>query len=148
MRTAPRRATRARRAGGGRRGAAAAELAVLLPFLALLLAFAVDFCRVYHHAQVVQACAEHGALYASETAKRNPGTTTSDSDAAVQAAVAEGATLNPPLKSGNVSVNIAGGAATVTVTYQLSTITSVPGMPATLTVTRKATVPVAPQVGQ
>jgi Flp pilus assembly protein TadG len=123
-------------------------LAVLVPFLAFMLAVAVDFCRVYYHAQVVQACADAGARYASETARRDPATTTDDGDAAVNAAVAEGATLNPPLAAGNVNVSIAGGSATVTVTYQVNTITGVPGMPATLTVTRRVTMAVAPKAGQ
>jgi Flp pilus assembly protein TadG len=113
-----------------------------------MLAIAVDFCRVYYQAQVVQASADSAAMYASETAKRNPATTKDDTDAAVQAAVAQGAGLNPPLSADNVSVTIAGGFATVTVTYQLNTITSVPGMPGTLTVTRGVTMPVAPQTGQ
>jgi Flp pilus assembly protein TadG len=145
MRTVPRRE---RTTPGARRGAAAAELAVLLPFLVLMLALAVDFCRVYHHAQVVQASAQSGALYASETAKRDPNTTTDDTDAAVQAAVAQGTTLNPPLAAGNVNVTIQGGVASVTVTYQLATCTSVPGMPGMLTVTRTVTMPIAPQPGQ
>jgi Flp pilus assembly protein TadG len=138
-----------RQAAAGRRwGVAAAELAILLPFLLFVLALTVDFCRVYYHAQVVQACAEVGAMYASETVKRNPDTTSSDSDAAIQAAVEEGATLQPPLTANNVSVTVTNNLASVTITYQLNTITSVPGIPSTLTVTRTVKMPVAPQVGQ
>lgn len=131
-----------------RSGSAAAELAILLPFVALLTAVAVDFCRAYYHAQVVQACAEAGALYASETARRNPNTTTDDSNAAVQAALAAGASLQPPLTDANVSVRLGGGMATVTVTYQLPAITSVPGMPNAFTIQRSVQMVLVPAVGQ
>jgi Flp pilus assembly protein TadG len=133
---------------GRRQGAFAAELAIVLPLLVFMLVIAVDFCRVYYCCQVVEACTESGALYASENARRNPNTTTDDSDAAIQAAVAEGTTLNPPLTAASVSVTTGSGTATVTVTYQLNLVTSFPGMPARLTITRSTTMTMAPQVGQ
>jgi len=131
-----------------RPGAVAAELALVLPFLVFMLAIAVDFCRVFYFSQVVQACAETGAFYASATAQRNPSTATDDSQAATQAAVAEGSALNPPLAASQVTVTSTGGAATVTVTYQLPMITTVPGMPTMLTIRRAATMTMAPQAGQ
>jgi Flp pilus assembly protein TadG len=136
------------RQGPRRRGAAAAELAILLPFVVFLFAIAADFCRVFYYSQAVQNCAESGALYACQTAKRNPNTTSSESDAAVQAALAEGATLNPPLTADYVSVSISGSTASVTVTYPFTTVTGFPGIPSSLTISRTVTMNVAPQVGQ
>jgi Flp pilus assembly protein TadG len=71
-----------------RPGAAVVELAVLLPLLSLLFVIAVDFCRVYYHAQTLRNCAYAGALYASSTAERKSSTTAET--AVKQAAVAEG----------------------------------------------------------
>lgn len=51
-----------------RRGAAAVELAVLLPFLAFLFAIATDFARVFHYSQVIENCALNGAVYGADLA--------------------------------------------------------------------------------
>ena len=59
-----------------RRGVAAAELAILLPFLVLMFGVAVDFCRVFYASQTVQNCAYAGALYASRTVSPRPDTST------------------------------------------------------------------------
>src|SRR5881396_1398816 len=112
-----------KRCGAKRRGAAAAELAVLLPFLAFLFAVTVDFCRLYYQTQTVVGCAEAGACYAGGYSWPNqadanavqgasPGQLSPDSDtarieAARRAAVAEGASLSPPLQESNVQVSIA-----------------------------------------
>ncbi len=130
---------------GPRRGTAMAELAILLPFLSFLFLVAVDFCRVFNATQIVEGCAEAGALYASGTARAASTTTTTD--AATAAAVAEGAGLNPPLTAGNVAVTITSNTATVTVTYSFPTLTGFPGLPQTLTLTRTVTMNVAPAVG-
>ena len=54
-----------------RRGAAATELALFLPFLALLFFVAVDYARAFRAAQVIDGCARTGALYASGAAGRS-----------------------------------------------------------------------------
>jgi Flp pilus assembly protein TadG len=138
-----------------RRGAAAAELAILLPFLALLFAVAVDFCRLYNQTQVVVGCAETGACYAAgfswpnqadaAAAQGSSSTTISpDSDAArIQAArlaaVAEGVSLNPPLQESNVQVAIANGQATVTITYDCTLFTPILSASRVQTITRSVT---------
>ncbi len=48
-----------------RRGVAAVELAVLLPFLLLLFLVALDFGRVFYGLQVVSQCSRGGAFYES-----------------------------------------------------------------------------------
>src|SRR4029077_7450318 len=85
-----------------RPGVAATELAIWLPFLVLLFAVAVDFCRIYFTTQTVQNCAQAGAMYASGVSPIDT-TTTTASAAAVQAAVAEGTSLSPALQPSNVA---------------------------------------------
>ncbi len=126
-----------------RRGAAACELAILLPFLALMFAVAVDFCRVFYTTQIVMGCAQAGARYASGWA--TCGTGVSATEAAKQAAVAEGTSLDPPLTPSNVTVDVTANNARVTVTYVFQTLTSYPGVSGPVTVTRAVTMPLAPK---
>jgi Flp pilus assembly protein TadG len=128
-----------------RRGAAAVELAVLLPFIVMAFLVSLDFCRVFYCTQTLQGCAEAGALYASGTALPPANTTASAS--ATQAALAEGSMLNPALTSANVTVNVNGNTATVTVSYSFQTLVPYPGLSRTLTLTRTATMIVVPAVG-
>ena len=51
---------------GARRGAAAVELALVLPFLAFLFVIAVDWSRIFYFTVIVTSCARNGALYASD----------------------------------------------------------------------------------
>jgi Flp pilus assembly protein TadG len=127
-----------------RRGAAAAELAMLLPFLALLFGVTLDFCRVFHTSQTIQNCAYAGALYASETAEARPELTDAEA-AARDAAVAEGASLNPPLQAANVTTIYDGkGNTTVTVTYDFALLTPFMGKAKVITITRSVTMSVVP----
>ncbi len=127
-----------------RKGIAAAELALLLPFLALMFCVAVDFCRAFRAAVVLDDCARSGALYASGAAAHNTDTTTA-TDAATQAAVAEGVALTPPLKAENVAVAIGTNSATVTVTYPFPLVTSYLGFSRNLSIARAVTLPLAPK---
>jgi Flp pilus assembly protein TadG len=129
-----------------RRAAAAVEMAIVLPFVALLFMVAVDFCRVFHCTQTVQGCAHTAALYAGGAAQPPPNI--SADDAARQAAIADGAVLEPPLKADDVAITRDGTAVTVTVTYQFSTFLPYPGLPQLLTVVRTEQLPVAPRVGE
>jgi Flp pilus assembly protein TadG len=129
-----------------RRGAALAEMAVLLPLVASMFLVAVDFCRVFNCTQTVQGCAEAACLYASGNAQAD--SNVSVQTAAYQAALAEGTMLNPPLATGDVSVTIANGVATVTVTYNFQTFVGYPGVPRPLPVVRSAQLAVVPAVGQ
>jgi Flp pilus assembly protein TadG len=131
---------------GPRKAAAAVEMAVVLPFVALLFMVAVDFCRVFHCTQTVQGCAQTAALYASGTAQPPPNSTASA--AAQQAAVADGAVLDPPLQAGDVAIAGDGPTVTVTVTYRFQTFVPYPGRPQPLVIVRTAQLPVAPAVGQ
>jgi Flp pilus assembly protein TadG len=125
-----------------RRGAAAAELALLLGFLAFLFVVAVDYCRVFACAQAVQNCALAGALAASGTAYRPAGV--SAADAAQAAALAEGVSLNPPLQPCDVQVALDDATATVEVRYQFTPAVRFPGLPEAVNVTRAVRLPQAP----
>lgn len=129
-----------------RRGAAAVELAIVLPFLALVFSAAVDFGRVFQATQVLDTAASLAAMTASGTTWV-PGST-NPTDAAKAAAVAEGANLSPPLTAEQVSVTVAGGSATVTVTYDFPLLTAalVPGQSVQLQ--RTSVVRVAPKPGE
>jgi Flp pilus assembly protein TadG len=124
-----------------RRGVAAAEMAIVLPFMLLLFAVALDYCRVFYAAQTIQNCAYSAALYASSTASARPDVS-SPAAAAQDAALAEAVSLNPPLLAGNVTTSIANGMATVTVTYNFPLLT--PFMGKSITITRTATMGVVP----
>ena|SRR5438105_3186807 len=125
-----------------RNGIAAAELAILLPFLLFLFCVVLDFCRVFYASQTIQNCAYSGALYASGTVYWRPDVA-SPSAAAQDAALAEAVSLNPPLLPGNVTTTIDTGMATTTVTYNFPLLT--PFMGNSITITRTVTMAVVPQ---
>jgi Flp pilus assembly protein TadG len=134
-----------------RPGAAAAELAIVLPLLAFLFLIVLDYSRVFRCSQVIDSSAHTAALYASGQARKNSKTSPQAgtaspgpeaADWATQAAVQEGATLDPPLKAENVSVTYQSGTAIVTVSYDFST--SYLGVPTVLKVSRTIKMPVAP----
>jgi Flp pilus assembly protein TadG len=140
-----------RRVCGARRqpraGTAATELAILLPFLALMFAAALDFGRVFNTTQVLEASASAGALYASGTAQTS--SSTGNVQAAQNAACAAGASLVPPLQTGDVTVTVddTAGTATVTVAYDFALLTPILGASSQIHLTRTVTCTKAPQPG-
>jgi Flp pilus assembly protein TadG len=129
-----------------RQGVAASELAIWLPFLALMFAVAVDFCRIYHATQTVQNCANAGAMYASGVCTAD-GANVSASDAITQAAVAEGTSLNPPLQAASVATSVTGNSVQVTVSYDFALISRLPGLGGTITIRRSVTMVSVPAAG-
>lgn len=127
-------------------GAAAVEMIIFLPLLALLFALAVDYARVFAVAQTLENAAYSGALVASGTTWV-PGYPTTAADQARVAACAEAPLLNPALQPADVNVNIASGTATVTVTYAFPMATSVLFPSMAVTLQRTAVVRVAPRPG-
>jgi Flp pilus assembly protein TadG len=121
-------------------------MAILLPFLAFLFCVAVDFCRSFQAAQVLDSAARSAALYYSGAAVVDSSTTAYD--AAMQAALTEGASLNPPLQQSNVSLQSSGGSVTVTITYSFALFTGYAGISDSLTIRRTVIMPQAPQAGQ
>jgi Flp pilus assembly protein TadG len=125
-----------------RKGAAATELAILLPFLALAFAVVLDFCRAYHVTQTIQSSAQAAAWYASGTAYAAAGK--SAEDAAKQAAAAEAASLQPPLDPDKVVVTFTGNLVRVAVTYDVPLVTPFVNASGSVTVTRSVTMNLAP----
>jgi hypothetical protein len=128
-----------------RRGAAALELTIVLPFVAFLFLTAVDFCRVFHATQTVQGAAQTAAVYAAGVAQ--PPSNMTAVDAARQAAVADAAVLDPPRRPEDVSIDVSAGGAQVAVSYDFTTIVPYPGLPQTLHLVRAARVNIAPRAG-
>jgi Flp pilus assembly protein TadG len=125
-----------------RRGVAAVELALLLPFLVFLFVLAVDYGRIFFFSVTITNCARAGAVWASDPFEQSesPYTTVS------QAALAEAPNFSP-----QPSVSSAYGAdangdpyVDVTVTGTFNTITRYPGVPSSTTLTRRIRMRVAP----
>jgi hypothetical protein len=132
-----------RNQGARRFGAAAAELAVTLPFVVFLFVAAVDFSRVYYYTQTLDNGAMTGALYASGTAPIASSAQTLE-DAAKTAACAEGTSLNPPLQPQQVSVSSDASTVTVTVTYDYGMLTPLLTQSGVITLVRTVTMNKAP----
>ena len=124
-----------------RRGVAAVELAVLLPFLLFIFVAAVDFGRVFYYEVAVTNCARSGALYGSTDA-----THAADAQGIQAAAVAEAPELTSKLgvTSTTDTDNAGNPFIAVKVTYPFKTITSFPGIPSSATVSRTVQMRVTP----
>jgi len=125
-----------------RGGAAAAELAVLVPFIAFLAVVAADWSRIYYLTITANAAARNGALYASDAIyAANSGYAD-----VTAAALAECPNTDPtPTVSQSTTTDAAGNAAVVvTVTITFNTVSKFPGVPSTNTVTRSCQMRVAP----
>jgi Flp pilus assembly protein TadG len=129
-----------------RRGAAALELAILLPFLVLMFAAAVDVARVFHVTQVMESAAYAGAVYASGTAWA-PGPGGDLIQAAKSAVCANGALMNLPLQPTNVTVAPASKTVAVTVDYDFPLVTAVLTPSGTVHLRRTVTMNSAPRPG-
>jgi Flp pilus assembly protein TadG len=125
----PRLAIRAAR----RQGGAAAELALMLPLLCVMLIGAIDFCRLFYAWNIITNCARNGALWLSDphangtlTPSQSP--YTSYQDAALADAISNNS-LSPALTSSNISSSTGtdgqkNPTAIVTVTYQFNLVSS------------------------
>jgi Flp pilus assembly protein TadG len=135
-----------------RRGFAAAELALMLPVLCVLLIGAIDLCRLFYHYNVITNCARNGALWLSDPYSN--GTLTSQSpyanyqDAALADAIANN-NLNPAPTSANISSSTGtdgygNPTAIVTVTYQFNMVSSYLGF-GSVNLSRSVAMRVQPQ---
>jgi Flp pilus assembly protein TadG len=125
-----------------RRGVAAVELAILLPFLAFIFVIAVDWSRIFYYSVTVSNCARNGALYAVDpySTTKQPYTSVS------QAALADAQNLSPPPLVATVSgVDGMGSYTDCTVTYTFSTISNFPGVKKSTTITRTVRVYTVPK---
>jgi Flp pilus assembly protein TadG len=121
--------------GNRRRGAAAAELAIIVaPVLAFVLVAGTDFARLFYSYLTITSCARNGAIYYSMTPS------SSRSASQIQpAALADASGLSAtPTVSSNTTGNDANGnpCVTVTVNYTFTTIVTYPGIPHTMNLSR------------
>lgn len=138
---------------GSERGAAAVELAVVLPFLIVLLAGVVDYGRAYYVANTVanaaRAAAEYGArnpAYSADTAAMR---VYGEADAAESGKIYFTVTRDckcPPSSaySANVSCGMCGIKGPyvfikVRASKTLSTLLRYPSLPSTITIAREST---------
>lgn len=117
----------------GRRGAAAVEFAVLLPFLLFLAVIATDWARLLYYTISIEACARAGALYAADDsiAAQSPYTNLQDHARAEAPVLGTAVTVT----KATTTVNGRNGVA-VTATYSFSTLSNFPGVPRAQTLTR------------
>jgi Flp pilus assembly protein TadG len=111
-----------------RRGIAAVELAILLPFLMFVFVIAVDWARVFYFSVTLSNVARQGAIYGSDpvAAKQSPYTSVQDAALRDAANMTPKPTIPPPTYgvdgSGNPYIE-------VTANWQFTTITNFPGVP-------------------
>jgi Flp pilus assembly protein TadG len=125
-----------------RSASSAVELALVLPFIALLFLITVDFARLYYHYTIVTNCARNGALYASD-----PTTANESPYASLQAAAqADAPDLNPQPSVTSTSGTDGSNNAyvEVTVVYPFTTISTYPGLSNPINLTRTVRMRVAP----
>jgi hypothetical protein len=130
--------------GHARSGAAAVELAVLLPALIFLSMATVDYSRVAYVQAVLQNCARNGALYEfySKAGFSLPSGWTSLSAATsadAPSSLTVSASASTPGSATNNTVTV-----TVTATFYpiaLPSLHGLPSLPGSITLTQSATMP-------
>jgi Flp pilus assembly protein TadG len=127
---------------GSRRGAAAVELAVLLPFLTFIFVAAVDFGRVFYYYITVTNCARNGAMYGSLDAAHS-----SNMTGIRDAALTDYSNISPtPSVTSSTGQDGSGNPfVAVTVSYPFKTFSNFPGIPSSASVSRTVQMRILPQ---
>src|SRR5437879_2256200 len=87
-----------------RLGAAAVELAVLLPFLVFLFLVGTDYCRLFYYSLTLANCARNGAHFGSGVTNSQDWQNKSALIATItDATLADGVSLSPALAASNVT---------------------------------------------
>jgi Flp pilus assembly protein TadG len=132
--------------GWKRRGAAAVELAVLLPLLLFMSMVIVDFSRLVYAQVTIQNCARNGATYEFCAAAGTSLTSPWSSLSAAVTADAANLTVANITCSASSPGSSTNNYVTVTVTYPFTLISlgalgKEPAIPTSLTLTQTATMP-------
>jgi Flp pilus assembly protein TadG len=124
-----------------RRGVAAAEVAVLLPFLGFIFLAVVDYSRLFYDYVTITDCARNGALYGMIDR-----THAQDTSGIRTAALADAVNLQPqPTVTSATGTDANGNPyVEVTVAYQFQTVASYPGIASTVNLSRKVRMQVIP----
>jgi Flp pilus assembly protein TadG len=131
-----------RRREKARRGVAAVELALLLPFLVFMFVLAIDYGRIFFFSVTITNCARAGAIYASDPFAQTESPYRTIQEAAL--AEAPGFAPTPTVSSTNGSDADGNPFAEVTVQGVFSTLTTYPGVPSATTLRRTIRVRLAP----
>lgn len=110
-----------------RRGAAAVEFAVLLPFLAFCFVIAFDFSRLFYYSQIIKNCATNGAAYLADP--EAPAYNLYASLSAAALADASNLSPQPTVSSGSGTDSAGNAYVSCTVTWTFKTVTQFPGVP-------------------
>jgi|ERR1051326_2622168 Flp pilus assembly protein TadG len=123
-----------RRGDKARRATATVELAILLPFLAIIFFMAVDYGRIFYYTQVLDNCARNGAAWLadSNSATKSPYLTVT---AAAQADASNLSTLPSVSSSSGTDANNHPWVK-CTVTWTFTTVVNYPGVPSSVSLTR------------
>ena len=124
-----------------RPGTAAVELAVVLPFLALIFVIALDWARIFYYTITINDCARNGAEYLSDP---NGAATSPYANYTAASLAGTNLTPTPNVNSSNGS-DAQGSYVEVTVSYTFKTITNFPGVPSNTNVQRTIRMYVAPR---
>ena len=122
------------RTGISRRGAAAVELALLLPVLLFLFVAIIDFGRVFYYSQTVENAARAGALYLSD----DDAVATSPYANVHDAALADASNLSPqPAVASSNGTDASGNPyVRVTVSWSFHLLINYPGIGGTVNLAR------------
>jgi Flp pilus assembly protein TadG len=125
-----------------RKGAAAVELAILLPFLCFAFVIAIDFGRIFYFSMTVTNCARNGAAYGYADSAHAVDQSGIAAVAQQDAGNLDGSQLQISSTTDNsASPNYV----TVTATYPFTTLTDYPGVPNQVTLTRTVRIAVLPK---
>lgn len=124
-----------------RPGAAAIEMAILLPLLVLIFVIATDFVRLYFYSVTVTNCARSGALYGCMSTAQSTNTT-----GIKTAALKDASNLGTqPTVSSTTGKDASGNPyVAVTVTYTFKTVTGYTGVAKTFSLSRTVQMRVVP----
>lgn len=127
-----------------RSASSAVELALLLPLLVFLLLVTVDFARLYYNYTIVTNCARNGALYGSDPTAATESPYANLQDAAQADAQNNNLASLPSVSSTNGTDESGNAYVEVTVSYPFTTISSYPGLPNPINLSRTVRMRVAP----
>ena len=128
--------------GHRRKAAAALELALLMPMLSYVCVVTIDYSRLFFFWTTIAPCALNGAYYLSDSNMA----ASSGYSSYQQAALADASNLSPaPTVSTTSGTDSSGNAyVTVTVSYAFQTLFNYPGIPSSVTLSRKVQMAVTP----
>ena len=131
--------SRGRKLGRNRRGAAMAELAILLPVFLFVMMATIDYARLFSALATLSDCARDGALYYASHVNDL-------ADHVTQATLADATNLTNPVPTVTLTKSAVApdgsSFVSVRVDYQFSTLFVHPSIPHVTELTRTVTMPV------